>query len=489
MTPAPAPSPIPSLLPGACAPSHARGQISWLAMLAGLPPAERVEAVRGLALRRVGSRLDTADQERRARAVLRSVLWQILTFDGMLEAVLQTGAVRELLFREVGLPPKARAGDVVGLRDGGYARLKAGRGGPRLVLLQPRKAPNGVAYSELSLADLHARRAGRWRGPLKDRHYAWRLWMLRLLVDADLLALTKEKLPPCPDDAPSSARKVYDGLETMLRLRPFMRAQRWKGTVFSKGWASEWCGVSERAAHDAINWLLMRGAAVCVGFDKKARRLDAGTLQPMSKPDLQVLYRQIRAEIRARRTMKRAIAAQRALVEPPVATPAEDPWVRHVAAKFDLEKRHRLERRAIWASLASWEEKSEALAVLEARYMEVEFKQTCDNFVADLRDTLWTLVHASLRELLKDTSREDLEHIDDLVSNLRRQLKRTDESGLRAGSYSYVGHVIEARFVVLCARTLKQFVWEIAPPISLADVRLRREALSKWESFRGGRIA
>jgi hypothetical protein len=91
-------------------------------------------------------------------------------------------------------------------------------------------------------------------------------WSLRLLVEAKRLEPYPVRLPPLPDDALGSVVRLYEGL-TLLFGAKWAYAPG-QPTMFTRSFAQDWCGVSEKTAWVGTQWLLQRQIIVPAGQDK-----------------------------------------------------------------------------------------------------------------------------------------------------------------------------------------------------------------------------
>jgi hypothetical protein len=116
----------------------------------------------------------------------------------------------------------------------------------------------------LSLALVRARLAGR-EGRLAVPELT--VWKLRLAAEAGLL----EPVSLDAYEEPAAHRTVWDGFLDLLALR--WTIEPGVPAPFSARFASAWCGVSRREAHEAVRELARSGRLRLVGLDPRGTRL------------------------------------------------------------------------------------------------------------------------------------------------------------------------------------------------------------------------
>jgi hypothetical protein len=88
-------------------------------------------------------------------------------------------------------------------------------------------------------------------------------WSLRLLIVAKRLEPYPVELPPLPDGAPASVVRLYDGLKLLFGGK--WAYEPGQPTMFTRSFAMDWCGVSEKTAWVGTQWLLQRQIIVPAG--------------------------------------------------------------------------------------------------------------------------------------------------------------------------------------------------------------------------------
>jgi hypothetical protein len=91
-------------------------------------------------------------------------------------------------------------------------------------------------------------------------------WSLRLLIVAKRLEPYPVELPPLPDDARPSIVRLYDGLKLLFGGKWAYEPEQ--PTMFTRSFAMDWCGVSEKTAWVGTQWLLQRHIIVPAGKHK-----------------------------------------------------------------------------------------------------------------------------------------------------------------------------------------------------------------------------
>jgi Bifunctional DNA primase/polymerase, N-terminal len=91
-------------------------------------------------------------------------------------------------------------------------------------------------------------------------------WSLRLLIVAKRLEPYPVELPPLPDEAPASVVRLYDGLKLLFGGK--WAYEPGQPTMFTRAFARDWCGVSEKTAWVGTQWLLQRQIIVPAGQHK-----------------------------------------------------------------------------------------------------------------------------------------------------------------------------------------------------------------------------
>lgn len=92
-------------------------------------------------------------------------------------------------------------------------------------------------------------------------------WGIRLMTEAGLTAPADVPHRPLPPGAPKAVAKVYAGFLSLLGCK--WRHTPGDATPFSWRFASAWCGVGQRQAGDAIQWLLSKGFLVVAGKHRR----------------------------------------------------------------------------------------------------------------------------------------------------------------------------------------------------------------------------
>ena len=81
-------------------------------------------------------------------------------------------------------------------------------------------------------------------------------WSLRMLVDAKCLEPYPVELPPLPHEALPSVVRLYEGLRLLFGTK--WAYEPGQPTMFTRSFAMDWCGVSDKTAWVGTQWLLQR---------------------------------------------------------------------------------------------------------------------------------------------------------------------------------------------------------------------------------------
>ena len=143
--------------------------------------------------------------------------------------------------------------------------------------------PPGESGRDFHVADFHAREGQatysltawfyrRVTGTLMPRAAPTYLtWGVRLLVEAGVLKLPAIETPLLPGDAPSAARRVFQGFIELLGVRRLVSDR--EPPPFTWNFAARWCGITKREAGDGMTWLLgKRLLVVCGRFKTQLKK-------------------------------------------------------------------------------------------------------------------------------------------------------------------------------------------------------------------------
>jgi hypothetical protein len=87
-----------------------------------------------------------------------------------------------------------------------------------------------------------------------------------MLVDAKCLEPYPLEWPPLPYDARPSVVRLYEGLKLLFGCKwAYAPGQP---TMFTRSFAMDWCGVSDKTAWQGTQWLLQRRIIVPAGKHK-----------------------------------------------------------------------------------------------------------------------------------------------------------------------------------------------------------------------------
>jgi len=94
------------------------------------------------------------------------------------------------------------------------------------------------------------------------------VWSIRLLIEAGLVKPAKVPHKPLTDDAPPSARKVYQGFLDLL-------GAKWlhtygEPTMYARKFTMAWCGITEKQARTGIQWLVRNEYITKVGEHRRS---------------------------------------------------------------------------------------------------------------------------------------------------------------------------------------------------------------------------
>jgi hypothetical protein len=86
-------------------------------------------------------------------------------------------------------------------------------------------------------------------------------WLLRLAVDSGYLAPPVVDAQDLPEDAPTSAREVFEGCKLLHQCHLLYKSGN-NSFPATKGFLSEWCGLDPKDARSGRDWLIERGFLV-----------------------------------------------------------------------------------------------------------------------------------------------------------------------------------------------------------------------------------
>lgn len=88
------------------------------------------------------------------------------------------------------------------------------------------------------------------------RRTKWRVWAVRLLVDAGILAAAPVKTPDLPVSPDPNVQRVWDGFIRLLACKGLLFPPDGLTTTYTWNFVAEWCGISWREGRDAMAKLL-----------------------------------------------------------------------------------------------------------------------------------------------------------------------------------------------------------------------------------------
>lgn len=130
----------------------------------------------------------------------------------------------------------------------------------------------------IPLPDLYAAHVKGEYKPLGTGERA--LWWIRFLVDEGHLKAPKVLAKPLPEDAPTGAKKLYEGFIRLLEIRTLYNAEQ-TATPYSWRFAEGWTGTTRRETQQGMNYLLQHKYLETVG--KTTSRTNLFELGPASK--------------------------------------------------------------------------------------------------------------------------------------------------------------------------------------------------------------
>jgi hypothetical protein len=138
----------------------------------------------------------------------------------------------------------------------------------------------------LSIPDVFAKHLTGKKKILNHGEYC--VWGLRLLGVLGEIALPTIDAPDLPNDAPPSAKKVWDGFRHLLRVRQFYLPDQ-KETPFSSRFAMRWCNIGSLPTVTAAlawlrenSWLTISGH---IGGSKTKRSCNLYTVLDVKPPE------------------------------------------------------------------------------------------------------------------------------------------------------------------------------------------------------------
>jgi len=130
----------------------------------------------------------------------------------------------------------------------------------------------------IPLPDLYAAHVKGEYKPLGTGERA--LWWIRFLVDEGHLKAPKILAKPLPEDAPTGAKKLYEGFIRLLEIRTLYNAEQ-TATPYSWRFAEGWTGTTRWETQQGMNYLLQHKYLETVG--KTTSRTNLFELGPASK--------------------------------------------------------------------------------------------------------------------------------------------------------------------------------------------------------------
>jgi len=112
------------------------------------------------------------------------------------------------------------------------------------------------------------------------------MWGARLVVESGAVQAADAYFPPLPADAPPEVLRAYAGAQSLARARSILARAPGEDPTdmpYAESFCAHWVGISQRAAHEALMWIISRGFFLFRRFRKQLAFFVQGTTRLMAR--------------------------------------------------------------------------------------------------------------------------------------------------------------------------------------------------------------